>query len=74
MAACPAVTVSDAMGAALGAFPQQYELTEFQGLANCTLEMSENPDIGAMNARIRGNPDMPALADRLPSEPLVVAP
>jgi peptide/nickel transport system substrate-binding protein len=74
MAACPAVTVSDPMGVAAGAFPQQYELTEFQGLANCTLEMAENPDIAAMNGRIRGNPDMPALADRLPSEPLVVAP
>ena len=74
MAACPAVTVSDAMGIDAGAFPQQYELTEFQTLANCTLEMSENPDIAAMNGRIRGNPDMPALADRLPAEPLVVAP
>tara|TARA_R110002072_G_scaffold3472_13_gene25307 strand:+ start:605 stop:2644 length:2040 start_codon:yes stop_codon:yes gene_type:complete len=74
MAACPAVTVSDAMGVAAGAFPQQYELAEFQTLADCTLEMSENPDIAALNARIRGNPDMPALADRLPSEPLVVAP
>ena len=74
MAACPAVTVSDQMGVAGGAFPQQYELSEFQMLANCTLEMSENPDITAMNDRIRGNPALPALADRLPSEPLVVAP
>ncbi|MGC1495742.1 MAG: ABC transporter substrate-binding protein [Sulfitobacter sp.] len=74
MAACPAVTVSDAMGVAAGAFPQQYELAEFQTLADCTLDVSENPDIAAMNGRIRGNPDMPALADRLPSEPLVVAP
>ncbi|MBL6840685.1 MAG: ABC transporter substrate-binding protein [Pelagibacterales bacterium] len=74
MAACPAVTVSDQMGVTGGAFPQQYELSEFQLLANCTLEMSENPDITAMNDRIRGNPALPALADRLPSEPLVVAP
>lgn len=74
MAACPAVTVSDQMGVAGGAFPQQYELSEFQMLANCTLEMSENPDITAMNDRIRGNPALPALEDRLPSEPLVVAP
>ena len=74
MAACPAVTVSDPMGVAAGAFPQQYELSEFQAAANCTLEMSQNPDIAAMNGRIRGNPEMPALADRLPSEPLVVAP
>ena len=74
MAACPAVTVADSMGVAAGAFPQQYELSEFQSLANCTLEMSENPAIGAMNGRIRGNPDMPALADRLPAEPLIMAP
>ena len=74
MAACPAVTVSDAMGIDAGAFPQQYELSEFQSLGDCTLAMSENPDIAALNGRIRGNPEMPALADRLPSEPLVVAP
>ena len=74
MAACPAVTVSDPMGVAPGAFPQQFELAEFQELADCTLEMSENPDIAALNGRIRGNPDMPALTDRIPSEPLVVAP
>ncbi|MEO0752679.1 MAG: ABC transporter substrate-binding protein, partial [Pseudomonadota bacterium] len=74
MATCPAVTVSDPMGVSAGAFPQQFELAEFQSLADCTLEMSENPDIAAMNARIRGNPEMPALADRLPAEPLVVAP
>ena len=74
MAACPAVTVSDPMGISAGAFPQQYELTEFQTLANCTLDMSENPDIAAMNGRIRGNPDMPALANRLPAEPLIVTP
>ena len=74
MAACPPVTVSDPMGVAAGEFPQQYELTEFQDLAKCTLEMSENPGIAAMNGRIRGNPEMPALADRLPAEPLVVAP
>jgi len=74
MAACPAVTVADPMGVGAGAFPQQYELSEFQTLADCTMEMSDNPDIAAMNSRIRGNPDMPPLADRLPAEPLVVAP
>jgi len=73
-ASCPAVTVADMMGVAPGAFPQQYELSEFQSLANCELEFSANPDIEAMNARIRGNGDLPALADRIPAEPLVVAP
>ena len=73
-AECPAVTVADAMGVAAGDFPQQYELSEFEAAANCTLTFQENPAIGDLNARIRGNPALPALAERLPSEPLVVAP
>ena len=71
---CPAVTMADMMGAAEGAFPQQYELAEFEAAAGCTMEFSENPDIGALNARIVGNPDLPPLAERLPSEPLVMVP
>jgi len=71
---CPEVTVKDAMGVAAGAFPQQYELAEFQSAANCTLTFQENPDIAALNGKIRGNGDLPALADRMPSEPLVMAP
>ncbi len=73
-ASCPGVTVADPMGVAAGAFPEQYELSEFEAAANCTMEFSENPSIGDFNAQIQGNPDMPALADRLPKEPLVVAP
>lgn len=73
-AACPAVTVSDSMGVAAGAFPQQYELAEFEGLANCTLEFSGNPAAADFNSRIQGNGELPSLADRLPMEPLVVAP
>lgn len=73
-ASCPAVTVSDSQGVAAGAYPQQYELSEFQSLANCTLEFSANPASEALNARIRGNGALPPLADRLPSEPLVVVP
>ncbi len=71
---CPAVTVADSMGVAAGAYPQQYDQAEFESLGNCTMSFSENPDIAGMNGRIRGNPDLPALADRLPEEPLVVAP
>ncbi len=74
LADCPPVTVADAQGVAAGAFPQQYELTEFQGLASCELSFAENPDIGELNGRIRGNPELPGLADRMPEEPLVVAP
>jgi len=73
-ATCPAVTVSDMMGVGAGAFPQQYELAEFESLGGCSVEFSGNPGAAAMNAQIQGNPELPALADRLPSEPLVVAP
>jgi peptide/nickel transport system substrate-binding protein len=65
--------VADDMGIA-GKYPQQFELSEFETLANCKLTFSENPAIGKLNDRIRGNPAMPSLADRLPDEPLVVAP
>ncbi|MEM0942395.1 MAG: ABC transporter substrate-binding protein [Pseudomonadota bacterium] len=73
-AACPAVTVADRMGVAPGAYPQQFELAEFQSAAGCTLTFSANPEIAELNAKIQGNPALPPLADRLPSEPLVVAP
>ncbi len=71
---CPAVTVADMKGVAAGAFPQQYELAEFKSAANCTMNFKANPDIAALNGKIRGNPSLPSLADRIPSEPLVVAP
>lgn len=71
---CPGITVADMGGIAPGAFPQQYDLEEFQTAAGCTMEFSENPAIADLNGKIRGNPDMPALADRLPAEPLVVVP
>ena len=72
---CPAVTVADPKGVPAGAFPQQYELSEFEKLANCKLSFSANPAIGSLNGRIRGNPPLPSsLADRIPAEPLVVAP
>ncbi|GAB4383995.1 MAG: ABC transporter substrate-binding protein [Albidovulum sp.] len=74
LANCPPVTVADMMGVAPGAFPEQYELSEFQAAANCTLEFSENPAIAELNARIRNNPPLPPVAERLPEEPLVVAP
>lgn len=74
-AACPEVTVADPMGVPEGKYRQQYELSEFESLANCTLEFTGNPDIEALNGMIRGNPaEVPAVADRLPEEPLVVAP
>lgn len=71
---CPAISVADMGGIAPGAYPEQYELGEFQTAANCTIELSENPAVADFNARIRNNPALPALADRLPAEPLVVVP
>jgi peptide/nickel transport system substrate-binding protein len=38
------------------------------------MEFSANPESEALNARIHGNPALPALAERLPAEPLVVVP
>ena len=72
-AACPAVTVAKDMGIK-GKYPQQFELAEFEAAANCKLSFSENPAIGKLNGMIVGNASLPPLADRLPDEPLVVAP
>ena len=72
-ATCPAVTVTD-MGGLDSAFPQQFELAEFQAAADCTLTVQDNPAIVELNARISGNPDLPPVVERLPDEPLVVAP
>lgn len=73
-AVCTGVTVADMKGVAPGAFPQQFELATYEANADCTLEFTANPDIEALNAQIQGNPALPPLADRLPSEPLVVTP
>ena len=73
-ASCPPVTVADPMGIGQGAFPQQYELVEFESIGSCTMSFNGNPQAAALNARIRGNGSLPPLSKRLPSEPLVVAP
>jgi peptide/nickel transport system substrate-binding protein len=74
MANCPAISVADMGDVAAGAFPQQYELSAFEAAAGCTMVFSANPDAAALNAKIVGNPDLPAVAERVPSEPLVVVP
>jgi len=73
-AACPAITQADMQGVAAGAFPQQYDLAEFEAAAGCSMEFSANPESDALNADILGNPALPPLAERLPEEPLVVVP
>ena len=72
--ACPAVTVADPKGVPAGAYPQQYELAEFESLAGCKLSFATDPAVEALNAKIRGNPPLPPLSERIPEEPLVVAP
>ena len=71
---CPSITMADMGGVAPGAFPGQYDLADFQAAASCTMEMTENPGIAGFNAQIRNNPDLAPVADRMPSEPLVVVP
>jgi peptide/nickel transport system substrate-binding protein len=61
-------------GVPAGAYPQQYELAEFEKLAKCKMSFSTNPDSAALNKKIRGNPDLPPMAERIPQEPLVYAP
>ena len=73
-AACPPVTQADRQGVPEGAHRQQYELAEFQDLANCEMTYSANPEIAELNAEIQGNPELPPLEERLPAEPLVVTP
>ncbi len=74
LANCPEITLADMGGIAAGAYPQQFELAEFEAAAGCSMTFSGNPEAEALNARIQGNGDLPPLADRLPSEPLVLVP
>ncbi|WP_371228516.1 ABC transporter substrate-binding protein [Roseovarius sp. 2305UL8-3] len=71
---CPAISVADMGGIAAGAYPHQFDLVEFQDAAGCTMEFSEHPDIAKLNGMIVGNGDLAPVAERLPSEPLVVVP
>lgn len=72
---CPAVTLANAQGVPAGKWPQEYELAEFQSLANCKLALSGRTkydqrlyDIGFLKG------DLPPVEQRLPEEPLVVVP
>ncbi len=70
MAACPNVAGKDAGGQ----YPHLFEKAEFEAQYNCSLSFRENPDINALNQRIAGNPTLAPLSERLPLEPLVIAP
>ena len=71
---CQGITMSDMKGVSAGAYPQVYELADFEKAANCTMQFSENPNIALINATIVGNSGLPSVNDRLPEEPLVVVP
>ena len=69
---CSGSTMND--GLTGGKYPQQYELSEFESAAGCTMSFSENPNIASINATIQGNKGLAGVADRLPDEPLVIVP
>ncbi|HSJ88657.1 MAG TPA: ABC transporter substrate-binding protein, partial [Anaerolineales bacterium] len=73
---CPAITVADMQGVAAGAFPEQYELSEFEAAANCKLALTgrDKYDERLVQYKFLPEGDLPALEDRLPEEPLVVVP
>ncbi|WP_420340079.1 ABC transporter substrate-binding protein [Roseibium sp.] len=73
LANCPAVTVSDMKGLTAD-YPQQFELAEFEEKGSCALTFSQNPAINDLNSKIQGNGDLADVSERLPVEPLVVAP
>jgi peptide/nickel transport system substrate-binding protein len=73
LANCPAVTVSDMKGLTAD-YPQQFELAEFEEKGSCALTFSQNPAINDLNSKIQGNGDLGDVTERLPAEPLVVAP
>ncbi len=73
---CPAATMADTQGVPAGAWPQQYELAEFQELANCELTLSGRSEYDSRLVEYGFLPDgdLPPLEERLPAEPLVVVP
>lgn len=57
-----------------GEFPHLFERAAYESKNNCAMAFSENPAIADLNKRIAGNPKLAPLAERLPAEPLVIAP
>jgi len=66
---CPASTVADSQGIT-GAYPQQFELAEFEEAAGCELTFTDNP----MFAEDVTAGKLPPVEERLSDEPLVVQP
>ncbi|MFT5720103.1 MAG: peptide/nickel transport system substrate-binding protein [Motiliproteus sp.] len=70
VAACPSIVGADAGGS----YPHIFEQSEFENLHDCKMSFNDNPVIKALNSRIAGNSELPSLAQRLPLEPLLIAP
>jgi peptide/nickel transport system substrate-binding protein len=73
---CPAITLADTQGVTAGAWPQQYEVAEFETAANCTMTFTGRTEYDARLVEFGFLPegDLPPLEERLPEEPLVVVP
>ena len=74
--ACPAITMADMQGVPAGAWPQQYEVAEFETLANCTMTFTGRTEFDPRLAETGHLPEgeAPPVDERLPEEPLVVVP
>jgi len=74
--ACPAITMADMQGVPAGVWPQQYELAEFEELANCTLAITGRTEFDPRLTETGHLPEgeTPPVEERLPEEPLVVVP
>ncbi|MBN1537399.1 MAG: ABC transporter substrate-binding protein [Anaerolineales bacterium] len=69
----PAITTEDRMGIAVGKYPNQYDLAEFEELSGGKMQFSGRAEIDARLVEIFG--DIPAdVSERLPEEPLVEVP
>ena len=68
---CPAITVADMQGVAAGAWPQQYEVAEFEAAANCTMTFTGRTEYDSrlVDYGFLPSGDLPALEERLPEEP-----
>jgi len=73
---CPAITVADMQGVSAGAFPEQFEVAEFETAANCTMAFTGRTEYDSRLVDYGFLPegDLPPLEERLPEEPLVVVP
>jgi len=73
---CPAITMADMQGVSAGAYPEQYELSEFESAANCSMTFTsrDSYDDRLVEYGFLPQGNLPPLADRLPEEPLVVVP